>query len=222
MSVDSYLPTPQTMPTRLKERASYDRAAVHAALDEAVMCHVGFIVDGLPVVLPHLHARVGEQLYLHGSSGARAMRLAATGLDVCVTVSHLDGLVLARSAFHHSAQYRSVVVHGRARLVDDEVEKRQVLGHLVDAVAPGRSAQVRGPNRRELVATALLRLPLENVSYKSRSEPPVDDEPDLELPYWAGILPLSNAIPGQPQPAPNLASGIATPDHVTAWSRPGR
>jgi nitroimidazol reductase NimA-like FMN-containing flavoprotein (pyridoxamine 5'-phosphate oxidase superfamily) len=220
VTTDSYTPTTRTTPTRLRERVSYDREAVHAALDEAVLCHVAFVADGAPVVLPQLHVRVGETLYLHGSTGARAMRQSlADGLDVCVTVTHLDGLVLARSAFHHSANYRCVVVHGRARLVTDPKEKDAALRHLVDAIAPGRSDHVRGPDRRELAATALLRLDLTDVSYKTRSGPPGDDEEDLDLPWWAGVLPLRSDVPAAPVPAPDLAPGIEVPEHVTGWSR---
>jgi len=220
MTTDSYAPTTRTTPTRLRERVAYDREAVHGALDEAVLCHVAFVADGLPVVLPQLHVRVGETLYLHGSTGARAMRESqGDGLDVCVTVTHLDGLVLARSAFHHSANYRCVVVHGRARLVTDPVEKDVALRHLVDAIVPGRSDHVRGPSRRELAATAVLRLDLTEVSCKSRSGPPGDDEEDLDLPWWAGVLPLRNAVPSAPVPAPDLAPGVEVPGHVSGWSR---
>ena len=220
MTSDTYTPTGRTTPTRLRERVSYDREAVHAALDEAILCHVAFVADGAPVVLPQLHVRVGETLYLHGSTGARAMRESvADGLEVCVTVTHLDGLVLARAAFHHSANYRCVVVHGRARPVTDAEEKDEALRHLVEAVAPGRSDHVRGPSPRELAATALLRLDLDEVSYKSRSGPPGDDEEDLTSPSWAGVLPLRQSVPQTPLPAPDLTPGIEVPPHVTAWSR---
>ena len=220
MTTHSYTPTARTTPTRLRERVAYDRVAVHAALDEALLCHVAFVADGLPVVLPQLHVRVGETLYLHGSTGARAMRQSLSdGLDVCVTVTHLDGLVLARSAFHHSANYRCVVVHGRARLVSDASEKDEALRHLVDAIVPGRSDHVRGPSRRELAATALLRLDLTEVSYKSRAGAPGDDEEDLDLPWWAGVLPLHQSVPQAPVPAPDLARGIEVPAHVTDWWR---
>jgi uncharacterized protein len=215
-----YPVTPQTTPTRLKERVSYDRAAAHAILDEAVVCHVGFVVDGLPVVLPQLHARVGETLYLHGSSAARSARAAkGGGLAVCVTVTLVDALVLARTAFHHSINYRSVVIHGLAHEVVDEADKQAALASLVDAVVPGRSAEVRGPNRKELAATIVLRLDLQNVSVKTRSGPPSDDEPDMSLPYWAGILPITS-VPATPQPAPDLAVGIPVPAHVSEWMRP--
>ncbi len=219
MLADGFPVTAQTTPTRARERVSYDRTDVHSVLDEAVLCHVGFVIDGLPVVLPQLHARVGEKLYLHGSSAARALRAAAGGgLAVCVTVSLVDGLVLARSAFHHSINYRSVVIHGIAHEVTDPAEKLAALTELVDAVVPGRSAAVRGPSRKELAATTVLRLPLENVSLKTRTGPPVDDELDLELPYWAGVLPLAS-VAGLPQPSPDLGLDVATPTHVTGWSR---
>jgi uncharacterized protein len=219
MSTGSYEMTARTKATRLPERVSYDRAAVHAVLDEALLCHVGFVIDGQPVVLPQLHARVGEQLYLHGSSGAHAMRAAGeAGLGVCVTVTLIDGLVLARSAFHHSVNYRSIVIHGTAHKVTDEADKQAALAAFVDAVVPGRSAAVRGPSRRESAATTVLRLNLEQVSLKTRTGPPSDDEPDLELPYWAGVLPLA-MLPGRPEPAPDLAPSIPTPDHVTGWRR---
>lgn len=220
MTQDRYPVTARTTPTRHKERVSYDRAAVHAVLDEAVLCHVGFVVDGEPVVLPQLHARVGDRLYLHGSTGARALRAARDGgLPVCVTVTLVDGLVLARSAFNHSINYRSVVIHGTASEVIDEADKQAALAALVNAVVPGRSAAVRGPSRKELAATTVLRLDLEHVSIKARTGPPGDDEADLDLPYWAGVLPVSTSA-GVPQPAPNLSPSIATPDHVSAWRRP--
>ncbi len=198
---------------------SYDRAAVHAVLDEALVCHVGFVVEGRPVVLPQLHVRVGEALYLHGSTGARALRTAADGgLDVCVTVTLTDGLVLARSAFHHSVDYRAVVVHGTALLVTDTDEKSRVLEALVEAIVPGRSAGTRAPSAKELAATAVLRLPLEEVSLKARTGGPHDDEEDLGLPHWAGVLPL-RTVPGEPVPADDLAPGLPVPEHVRLWRR---
>jgi nitroimidazol reductase NimA-like FMN-containing flavoprotein (pyridoxamine 5'-phosphate oxidase superfamily) len=218
--VTSYPPSPRTTPTRHAERVGYDRDVVHAVLDEALLAHVGFVVDGRPVVLPQLHARVGDVLYLHGSTGARAMLTARdTGLDVCVTVTLVDGLVLARSAFHHSINYRSVVVHGTATLVEDPDEKAAVLADLVDHVAPGRPDEVRGPNRRELAATTVLRLPLEEVSVKVRTGPPVDEPEDLALPYWAGVLPLTSGA-GTPEPAPELPGTAQVPGHVRNWRRP--
>jgi len=216
--MDSYQQTPSTTPARARERVHYDRAAVHAVLDEALVCHVGWVQDGLPVVLPQLHARRGDVLYLHGSTGARAMRGAAQGLRVCVTVTLIDGLVLARSAFHHSVNYRSVVVHGTAVPVDDPQEKAQALDALVEAVVRGRTSGTRAPDRRELAATTVLALPLVEVSLKRREGPPSDDAPDVAGPWWAGVLPL-RTVAGAPEPAPDLTPGVAVPDHVTGWSR---
>jgi uncharacterized protein len=215
----AYPPTSRTTPSRNAARVAYDRATVHAVLDEAVVCHVGFVVDGRPVVLPQLHARVDDVLYLHGSTGARGMRAAGSGLDVCVTVTLVDGLVLARSAFHHSINYRSVVAHGTATVVDDVGEKVAALDALVDAVVPGRSAASRPATRKELAATTVLRLPLAEVSVKVRSGPPIDDADDLGLPHWAGVLPLA-LVPGAPVPAPELPPDAEVPDHVRSWARP--
>ncbi len=220
MAQNDYPSSPQTSPTRLKERVGYNRTEVHAVLDEAVLCHVGFVVDGRPVVLPHLHARVADRLYLHGSSAARFFRSSATGeIPVCVTVTLVDGLVLARSAFHHSVNYRSVVIHGMAREVTAESDKKAALATLVDAVVPGRSAAVRGPSRKELAATSVLRLDLESVSIKSRTGPPQDDASDLALPYWAGVLPVKLTA-GNPEPADDLVGSPAIPAHVGQWQRP--
>jgi uncharacterized protein len=212
--------TARTMPSRSADRLSYDRDAVHAVLDEAFVCHVGFVVDGRPVVLPHLYARVGEALFLHGSTGARALRLGE-GLDVCVTVTLTDGLVLARSAFNHSINYRSVVAHGTARLVTDPAEKAAALEALVDAIVAGRSQGSRGPSRKELAATGVLRLDLAEVSLKARSGDPHDDDEDLVLPYWAGVLPL-RTVPGEPVASGDLDPSIALPAHVSGWQRPQR
>ena len=218
--METYARTPRTTPHRRVERVGYDRVAAHAILDEAICCHVGFIRDGSPVVLPQLHARVDDVLYLHGSTGAGSMLAARPdGIDVCVTVTLLDGLVLARAALNHSVNYRSVLAHGRAHPVEDPDEKQRALAAVVDAVVPGRSAEVRGPTRKELAATAVLRLDLAEVSVKVRSGPPGDDEADLALPYWAGVLPL-NTGPGTPLPAPDLRPRTAVPAHVSAWSRP--
>lgn len=211
-----YAPTPRTTPTRYAQRFSYDADAVHAVLDEAFLCHVGFVVDGRPIVLPHLYARVGGTLYLHGSTGARALRSGSLddGLDVCVTVTLLDGLVLARSAFHHSANSRCVVAHGRAVPVREETEKRAALDAVVEAVARGRSQECRPPSAKELAATAVLALPLQEVSLKTRTGPPVDDDADLALGHWAGVLPL-RTVAGPPEPAAGV--GTEAPASVTGW-----
>lgn len=213
----AYQPTDRTVPTRSRDRASYDRALVHAILDEAYVCHLGFVRDGAPVVLPTLYGRVGERLYVHGSTGSRPVRMAGgtdPGLAVCLTVTHVDGLVLARSAFHHSINYRSVVVHGIAHQVTDPEEKRTALDALVDHVVPGRSTDSRPANAKELAATAVLRLDLDEVSAKLRTGGPNDDPEDITLPHWAGVLPLRPAY-GSPDPASDLDPAIPVPDYVT-------
>ena len=218
MDTDRYQRTERTRVRRLPERATYDRATVHAILDEGFLCHVGFVVDGQPYVIPTGYARVGDTLFLHGSTGSRlGLR---PGMDVCVTVTLVDGLVLARSAFHHSMNYRSVMAVGRTRPVTDPGEKEVALRALVEHIVPGRSDEVRGGDPRELAATAVLALPLAEVSAKVRTGPPQDDEPDYALPIWAGVLPLALTA-GEPAPDPVLDPSIPTPAHVASWSRPG-
>jgi nitroimidazol reductase NimA-like FMN-containing flavoprotein (pyridoxamine 5'-phosphate oxidase superfamily) len=196
-----YPATPRTTPSRLRTRASYDADVVHEVLDESYVCHLSFVVDGEPRLLPTLHVRLDDALYLHGSTGSRPLTAARDGgLPVAVAVTLLDGLVFARSHFHHSANYRSVVAHGVATLVTDDTEKRRVLDALVDKVGPGRSRDSRPPNARELAQTAVLRLPLAEVSAKVRAGGPVDDDADLDLPHWAGVVPL-RLTPGTPVPA---------------------
>jgi uncharacterized protein len=209
-----YRPRPGTTPTRLRERARYDRETVHAVLDEGYFCHLGFVVDGAPVVLPTIHARVGETLYLHGSSGSRPLRMGASGMPVCVTVTLLDGLVLARSAFHHSMNYRSVVVHGQAELVRDPEEMRTALNALVEHVMPGRWADCRPPSVKELAATSVLRLPLTEVSAKVRAGDAADEDEDLALEHWAGVVPIS-LVRGEPRPAADLAAATSLPDYLS-------
>ncbi|MFF3448263.1 pyridoxamine 5'-phosphate oxidase family protein [Streptomyces sp. NPDC002667] len=214
----AYTPTDRTVPTRSKERAAYDRELVHAILDEGYVCHLGFVRDGAPVVLPTLYARVGERLYVHGSTGSRPLRMsgqADPGLAVCLTVTHVDGLVLARSAFHHSINYRSVVVHGIAHQVTDPEERRLALDALVDHVVPGRSADSRPANAKELAATAVISLDLDEVSAKLRGGGPSDEPEDLSLPHWTGVVPLVKGH-GTPVPADDLAAGIELPDYLKA------
>ncbi|SDK24360.1 pyridoxamine 5'-phosphate oxidase family protein [Streptomyces indicus] len=212
----SYAPTERTVPTRSKERARYDRELVHSILDETYLCHMGFVRDGAPVVLPTLYARVGERLYVHGSTGSRPLRMAGQtdpGLPVCLTVTHVDGLVLARSAFHHSINYRSVLVHGTAHQVTDLDEKRMALDALVDAVVDGRAADSRPGDRKELAATAVLRIDLAEVSAKIRTGGPNDDPEDMALPHWAGVVPAARSY-GAPIPADDLTPGIELPEYL--------
>jgi len=216
-TTSAYQRTERTRVRRLPERASYDRATVHAILDEGFLCHVAFVVDGQPYALPTGYGRVGDTLYLHGSTGSRlGMR---PDMDVCVTVTLLDGIVLARSVFHHSFQYRSVMVLGRTRLVTDLEEKEAALQAVVDHIVPGRGDVARGPDRKELAATAVLAVPIDEVSAKVRNGPVGDEEDDYQLPVWAGILPLE-LVPGAPQPDRRLLAGLPVPAHVSGWRRP--
>lgn len=223
MQVESsvYPPTPRSTPTRYRERASYDRATVHRILDEALMCHLGYVRAGRAVVLPTMHARVDETLYLHGSTGSGPMLAATTsasGLPLCLTVTLLDGLVLARAAVHHSVNFRSVVVHGTGRVVSDREEKLRALAALLDHVAPGRADDSRAPNARELAATVVLAVDLVEVSAKVRTGGPLDDADDIDLPYWAGVMPLG-LCPGEPMPADDLALGLPVPTYLTPYRR---
>ncbi len=199
---------------RLPQRGSYDQETIHAILDEALICHVGFIVEGRPVVIPTIHARIDNQLYFHGSPAAGMLRTLREGVDACVTVTILDGLVLARSAFHHSMNYRSVVVFGRAEEVVDREEKLRVLTALVEHVCRGRSADARGPSEKELKQTLVLRLLIHEASAKIRTGPPLDDQEDYALPVWAGVLPLTLT----PQP-PVADNAVELPDYVARYSR---
>ncbi|NUT30384.1 MAG: pyridoxamine 5'-phosphate oxidase family protein [Streptomyces sp.] len=215
----AYTPTDRTVPTRSADRATYDKELVHAILDEAYVCHLGFVRDGAPVVLPTLFGRVGETLYVHGSTGSRPLRMtgqADPGLPVCLTVTHVDALILARSAFHHSINYRSVVVHGMAYDVTDPEEKRVALDALVDHVVPGRAADSRPANRKELAATAVIRLDLNEVSAKLRTGGVNDEPEDLALPHWAGVVPLRKGYEA-PVGDPDLAPGTLLPDYLGAF-----
>jgi nitroimidazol reductase NimA-like FMN-containing flavoprotein (pyridoxamine 5'-phosphate oxidase superfamily) len=211
------LQTDRTTVRRLGKRGNYDAETIKSIIDEALICHVGFVVDGAPVVIPTIHTRVGDTLYLHGSAASRMLRSLKQGVEACVTITLLDGLVLARSAFHHSMNYRSVVVFGTAREVDGE-EKLRALGALVEHVCRGRSADARPPNDVELRQTLVLALPIAEASAKIRTGPPIDDEEDYALDVWAGVIPMRV----MPQPAvadERLASGIAVPNYVMNYSR---
>ncbi|MBV9946484.1 MAG: pyridoxamine 5'-phosphate oxidase family protein [Myxococcales bacterium] len=191
--MSDYAPTARTTLHRRPARAAYDRDTVHAILDEALVCHLGFAVDGQPFVLPTTFAREGERLVVHGAAAGRLMRHLAGGAPACLTVTLLDGLVLARTAFHHSMNYRSVVVLGTAREIVDRTEKRAAVAAIVDKVSPGRSQRARPPNDKEIDATAVLSLPIAEVSAKIRSGPPLDGPEDAAIPVWAGVLPLALA-----------------------------
>jgi nitroimidazol reductase NimA-like FMN-containing flavoprotein (pyridoxamine 5'-phosphate oxidase superfamily) len=195
--MNTYAPTSRTKVRRLAKRSTYDKAVVHSILDEALLCHVGFAVEGQPYVIPTLYARDGERLYLHGSAVSRMLNTLAEGVDVCVTVTLVDAYVLARSAFHHSMNYRSVVVLGRAQLVTDDAERMRALHVLTNHIVPNRWEEVREPNELEMRQTAVLTLPLEEVSAKIRVGEPKDDEEDYALPVWGGIVPISTQV-GQP------------------------
>jgi uncharacterized protein len=208
-AMSTYTPTQRTKVRRLSKRAVYDKAQVHAILDEGFLCHVGFTQDSQPFVIPTLYARSGETLYMHGSGASRMLKTLAQGVDVCVTVTLVDAYVLARSAFHHSMNYRSVTVLGRARMVAEEAEKIESLRVITDHIVPGRWEEVRGPNELEMKQTVVLALPLEEVAAKVRVGPPADDEEDYALPIWAGIVPIHTQL-GAP-----LADGRVLPDVKT-------
>ena len=215
---DLYTPTPHTTATRNRSRMHYERAVAHAILDEAYDCAVGFVVDGRPRVLPTLHVRVDETVYLHGSSGGRlGLSARGDGIDVCLTATLLDGIVYGRSHFHHSANYRSVVAIGTARPVTDNVEKRLAMTALVEKVGRGRASDSRPPTRRELAETTVLALPLREVSVRARSGGVVDDPADLTLPHWAGVLPLRR-VAGPPEP--DAGVGAPTPGYLPGPSSP--
>jgi nitroimidazol reductase NimA-like FMN-containing flavoprotein (pyridoxamine 5'-phosphate oxidase superfamily) len=217
----TFTPTDRTTLKRLPKRGQYDHAQVYQILDEAFICHVGFIADGKPVVIPTSYARIGDDLYIHGSAASRMLRSLQQGIDVCVTVTLIDGLVLARSAFHHSINYRSVVIFGAARVVDDPVEKLNALQAFTEHVVPGRWREVRWPTECEMRLTLVRRLPLVEVSAKVRTGPPIDDEEDYDLPVWAGVVPLKiNAA--APVGDARLRSGIDAPDYALNYARPPR
>lgn len=200
--------TDRTRVRRVPARGVFDRAAIYAILDEAFVCHVAFAVDGQPYAIPTGFARVGDALYVHGSAASRMVRQLSGGFDVCVTVTIVDGLVLARSAVHHSMNYRSVVVLGRARLVTERDEKLLALQRFTDHVVPGRYAEVRPISDQELKGTAVLALPIEEASAKVRTGPPLDDDEDLRWPTWAGVVPLVTTA-GEPIPDAHVPPGLA-------------
>ncbi|MGI8733462.1 MAG: pyridoxamine 5'-phosphate oxidase family protein [Pyrinomonadaceae bacterium] len=203
---------------RLPARGSYDHELVYDILDEGFICHIGFAVEGRPVVIPTGYARIDDRLYVHGSQASRMLRTLKTGIDACVTVTLVDGLVLARSAFHHSINYRSVVIFGQAKLVDDPPEKLAALVAFSEHVIRGRWDDVREPTEQELKATTVLTIPLKEVSAKVRTGPPLDDEEDYELPIWAGVIPL-RLVADKPIADPRLPDEVATPEYALKYER---
>jgi nitroimidazol reductase NimA-like FMN-containing flavoprotein (pyridoxamine 5'-phosphate oxidase superfamily) len=210
--------TERTEVHRLPKRGNYDHETVHAILDEALVCHVGFVVDGQPFVIPTGFGRDGDTLYLHGSAASRMLGAAAKGIPLCITVTLMDALVLARSAFHHSVNYRSVVILGKARVVESDAEKLAALHTFTEHMVPGRWNDVRNPSTQEMKATMVLAVPLDEMSAKVRTGPPVDDEADYDLPVWAGLLPLP-VVPDAAQPDPRLKSGLPIPAYVQNYRR---
>jgi len=211
--------TDRTKLKRLPKRGHFDRETVYGILDEGFICHIGFVVDGHPVVIPTGYARVDDKLYIHGSQASRMLRTLANGIDACVTVTLLDGLVLARSAFHHSMNYRSVVVFGKATLVEDPEEKMSALFALSEQIIRGRWNDVREPTELEVKATTVLSLTLEEASAKIRTGPPLDDEEDYSLPMWAGVVPLKLTA-GPPINDPRLPEGVPVPEYASNYRRP--
>ena len=212
-------PTVRTRVKRLPKRASYDRDTIYSLLDSALVCHVGFVVDSQPFVIPTLHVRLSDRLYIHGSAASRMLGAAAEGTPIAVTVTHIDGLVLARSAFHHSVNYRSVVILGAATLVTDPSEKLTVMKGLIDHVAPGRWDHIRQPTEKELDATSVLSIPIEEASAKIRSGGPIDDEADYASTVWAGEIPLT-MMALAPVADSRLTPATPIPAHVAEYRLP--
>jgi len=213
--------TDRTRVKRLPKRAAYDRDRVYEILDEALVCHVGFVVDGQPYVIPTGYGRADDKLYIHGSAASRMLKSLSGGIDVCLTITLIDGLVLARSAFHHSMNYRSVVVFGTAHVIEDESEKRTALRVVTDHIVPGRWKDVREPTVQELKATLVLSLEISEASAKVRTGPPIDDEEDYELPVWGGVLPL-RIVSGAPLDDGRLIDNVAPPEYVLNYRRPAK
>ena len=214
----TFLQTERTRLKRLPKRGHFDRETVYGILDEGFICHVGFAAEGQPFVIPTGYARDGDKLYIHGSQASRMLRTLSAGIDICLTVTIVDGLVLARSSFHHSMNYRSVVVLGRATLIEDREEKLAALLALSEHFIRGRWAEVREPTEEELIMTTVLTLPLVEVSAKIRTGPPLDDEEDYSMPVWAGVIPLRLEA-GEPIQDPRLPAGIKAPEYAVNYRR---
>ncbi len=218
--MEEFSRTERTTLHRLPKRGVYDRAAVEAILDESLICHLGFVADGQPFVIPTIHVRVRDKLYFHGSPASRMLRTLERGVEVCVTVTLVDGLVLARSAFHHSMNYRSVMVFGTATPVESSEEKLRVLHALTDHLVKGRWEEVRQPSASELRGTLVLSLPISEASAKVRTGPPLDEDDDYSLPVWAGVLPLK-LVASDPIADPRLAPDAVPPAYITGYQGPG-
>lgn len=212
----AFAPTERTSLKRLPKRGCFDRRSVYEILDEGLVCHVGFVADSQPFVIPTAYGRDADRLLIHGAKASRMLKAIGDGADICVTVTLIDGLVLARSAFHHSMNYRSVVILGRASVVRDFDEKLRALRLFTEHVVPGRWSEVRSPSEQEVDSTLVLALPLEEVSAKVRTGPPIDDEEDYALEVWAGVLPLRVAA-GEASPDPRLSEAIAYPAHLEGF-----
>jgi len=215
---EAQTPTTRTRVVREPDRAVYDRETVYRILDEGFLCHAGFVIDGQPFVIPTSYGRNADSLYIHGSAASRMLRQMKDGVPVCITVTLLDGLVLARSVFNHSMNYRSVVILGKATLVDDPQEKLAALRILSEHILPGRWDDARRPNESELKATSVLRVPIEEFSAKVRTGPPIDDEEDYSFPTWAGVVPLE-MVAGTPIDDPRLRAGTEAPPYVRTYTR---
>jgi nitroimidazol reductase NimA-like FMN-containing flavoprotein (pyridoxamine 5'-phosphate oxidase superfamily) len=216
-----FQPSERSRVKRLHERGHYDRETVFAILDAGMIAHIAYVIDGQPYVTPTSYWRDGDRLYWHGSSASRMLRNQSQGIPVCFTVTHLDGLVLARSGFHHSINYRSVMAFGRAAKIEDAAEKTRHLNRFVERVLPGRNATLRPIDPRELKATTLLTMEIEEASAKIRTGPPKDDEPDYALDCWAGVIPIAQVV-GAAIPDPKLKAGIGLPDHLDNFSPAAR
>lgn len=208
--------TERTRIRRLPERGRYDRETIEEVLDEALICHVGFVVDDMPYVIPTIHARVGSTLYFHGSPASRMLRLLKKGASVSATATIVDGLVVARALFHHSMNYRSAVVFGIPRLVDDPEERTVAFRAITEHVLPGRWDEARRPNPKEDKGTLLVAMPIDESSAKVRTGPPGDDDEDYELDIWAGVIPLK-VIAGDPEPDPRVKAGVEVPNSVRGY-----
>jgi nitroimidazol reductase NimA-like FMN-containing flavoprotein (pyridoxamine 5'-phosphate oxidase superfamily) len=212
-------PTARTRVRRIPKRGAYDRPTIHAILDQGLVCHVGFVHGGQPFVIPTLYARDGERLLLHGSAASRMLNALAQGVDACVTVTLADGIVVARSVFHSSMNYRSVVILGKLRPIEEPRAKMQALYALVEHLIPGRWNDARGPNDNEMKATSILEMTIEEASAKVRTGGPIDEDGDYALPYWAGVLPFARGV-GKPIRDPKLKRGIKAPGYVVRYKRP--